>query len=303
MWRGTFSLSVLVVSLAAACAAHRDIEGDGATAAPVRSVQSTGPTSPSPSPNSPRPTGPKPCVDAVTGFGCTLAARLRKVDGYLAGRPGLTGVVLRDRTTGATWANDNAQTRVWAASTMKLAMTVDLFQRDREGLLTLTPDDRVLIHQMLEVSDDAAASVLWDRYGGAAGYFPRFAGYGLTTATFVAGYPHRWGRIKCTAADLTRLITYVLEELPGPERAYIVGELRTVAANQQWGVWAAGPAARPGNKNGWTQGLDGVIAISSVGFAGPGARYTLAMMGDVGTTGSSAAARETLSGVAALLFR
>jgi hypothetical protein len=56
---------------------------------------------------------------------------------------------------------------VWTASTIKLAMTVDLFLRDRAGSITLSGGDRTLIQEMLHSSDDNAADALWFKYSGA----------------------------------------------------------------------------------------------------------------------------------------
>ena len=66
---------------------------------------------------------------AFTGIVAPLAradlqARIAAADSYLATRPGVVGYVLRDRTTGARYANANADTMIWTASTIKLAMVV-----------------------------------------------------------------------------------------------------------------------------------------------------------------------------------
>ena len=41
-----------------------------------------------------------------------------------------------------------------------------------------------------------------------------------------------------------------------------------VDGQQQWGVWGAGAAMAPGNKNGWSQEEGGWV-VNTVGFAGP----------------------------------
>ena len=81
--------------------------------------------------------------------------------------------------------------------------------------------------------------------------------------------------------------------------------MRGVAANQQWGVWGAGPAQRPGNKDGWSFESDPYgkhWVTDTVGFAGPAERYTLAIMYQVGPAGSLADGVHAVSDVAALLF-
>jgi beta-lactamase class A len=62
-----------------------------------------------------------------------MDARVAAADSYLATRPGVVGYVLRDRKTGAVYRNAHAADPVWTASTIKLAMVVDLLTRHRSG--------------------------------------------------------------------------------------------------------------------------------------------------------------------------
>jgi beta-lactamase class A len=217
--------------------------------------------------------------DNKTGFSPKLLRRILKANAYAESRPGFAGIVVRDRKTGAVWRNTDSDTLVWACSTPKLAMVVDLLLRDDAGVIALTAEDRDLMHRMLNSSDDNAAHTLWTRYGGEQEFAARFPSYGMTDMRFTDEHPHHWGWILTTADDLDRLINYVLTRLPARHRDYIVNELRAVDANQQWGVWGAGAAARPGNKNGWSDDNDdGSWLMNSVGFVGPDERYTLAIM-------------------------
>jgi len=249
---------------------------------------------------------PPQCAQPVPGFDCDFQTRIAAVQTYLDSRPGTTGVVLRDMQTGAVWENNHATDPTWTASTIKLAMVVDLFTRDRAGEIRLTDDDRALIESMLHSSDDNAADTLWYRYAGGdhMSYNNNFAKYGLTSLApqkgFSQYYPY-WGFQKCTPEDLDRLIHYVLTDLPADERGYIVGQMRTVAEDQQWGVWGAGPAAQPGNKDGWSKEQGGWV-MNTVGFVGPGERYTLAAMNNLRGEGDYDTGRETVTHTAELLF-
>jgi hypothetical protein len=80
------------------------------------------------------------------------------------------------------------------------------------------------------------------------------------------------------------LINYTLTHLDPADTAGIVDQLQHVAPNQQWGVWGSGPAMAPGNKDGWSLEQGGWV-VNSVGFAGPGQRYTLAVMNSLGGDG------------------
>ncbi|QFU88174.1 serine hydrolase [Amycolatopsis sp. YIM 10] len=224
---------------------------------------------------------PVPVVEeeaAAAGFEPGLGRRIIRAELYARSRPGFAGLVVHDRQTGATWRNANSDTLIWACSTPKLAMVVDLLLRDDAGAVDLTDEDRALMHAMLNTSDNDAAHALWNRYGG-EDFATRFPSYGMTDMRFTDEHPHHWGWILTTADDLDRLMNFVLEKMPARHRDYLVEEMRGVDANQQWGVWGAGPAAKPGNKNGWSDDNDdGSWLVNTVGFVGPDARYTVAVM-------------------------
>ncbi|HWO63021.1 MAG TPA: tat pathway signal sequence [Umezawaea sp.] len=280
------SLPVLLVALLvlAACGSP-EAESEAATGAPAARAGAA-------------------CPD--TGFDCDFQARFTKVEEYVKTRPGTVGIVVRDRQTGAVWHNDHSADLVWTASTIKLAMVVDLFRRDREGEISLTDDDRDLVRAMLHSSDDHAADELWHRYSGAdhRAFNDSFASYGLTSLAPQEGYSDTfpyWGFQKCTTEDLDRLMTHVLTEVPAEDRALLVEEMREVGPEQQWGVWGAGPAATPGNKDGWSEEDTGWV-MNSVGFVGPGERYTLAVMNDLHRQGGYQEGRDTDTRIAELLF-
>jgi hypothetical protein len=257
------------------------------------------------SPSSPAPKGTA-CPLPQSGFDCDFQRRFAAAQSYVAKRPGTVGIVVRDRRTGTVWRNEHAGDLTWTASTIKLAMTVDLLLRDRSGTITLSTEDRSLIRAMLHSSDDNAADTLWFKYAGAdhLSFNNAFAGYGLTSLAPQRGFSNffpYWGFQKCTPDDLDRLMTYVLTRLPADLRDYIVGELRSVATNQQWGVWGAGPAAKPGNKDGWSEEQGGWV-MNTVGFVGPGERYTLVAMNNLRGKGGFNEGKATVTEVSRLIF-
>lgn len=185
-------------------------------------------------------------------------------------------------------------------------MTVDLFTRQRAGTIRLSSGDRSLIERMLHSSDDNAADALWFKYAGKDhfDYNRAFVEYGLTSLApqqgFTNFYPY-WGFQKCTPNDLDRLMQYVLTRLDSAERNYIVAQLQHVAANQQWGVWGAGHAGKPGNKDGWSLEQGGWV-MNSIGFVGPGQRYTLAIMNSLDGEGGYDTGRQSDTRIAQILF-
>ncbi len=198
------------------------------------------------------------------------------------------------------WRNARAADKVWTASTIKLAMVVNLLERHRGGQIRLSNEDRRLMTAMLHSSDDNAADTLWKRYGGAT-FNAAFPKYGMTDLVAQRGYsatfPY-WGFEKCTTNDLDRLINYVLDTVPAEDRKYIVEQMRTVGPEQQWGVW--GPES--GAKNGWSE-EDGGWVMNSVGFVGADERYTLAIMNNLAGEGGYDTGRATDTEITRILFR
>lgn len=131
-----------------------------------------------------------------------------------------------------------------------------------------------------------------------------FPTYGMTSLQaqqgFSATYPY-WGFQKSTSDDLDRLMNYTLTRLPPAQTAAIVSEMQHLDPNQQWGVWGAGAAMAPGNKNGWSREQGG-WAVNSVGFAGPQQRYTLAIMNSLNGEGGYDDGVETTTRLAQLLL-
>jgi hypothetical protein len=264
-------------------------------------------TSPVPSP-SPSTTAAGCPVHVAAGFPCAMQSRILEVKRYSQRLPGTIGIVLHNRATGAFWHNANAGTLIPAASTIKLAMMTDILLRNRAGQIQLTPADREAMFQALYTSNDDAADYLWYKYENAS-FMDRVRAFGMSRTQFTnAVY---WGDVDTTARNLDNLMNYVLDQAPPPIRDYLVYRLQHVSViDQQWGVWGAGPAMHPGNKDGWEQdpGGYGVWITNTVGFAGPHQQYTLAItynMGGFGENGNTGFKFGTnkLTQIAAMLFQ
>jgi len=230
-----------------------------------------------------------------------MASRIAEVQQYLAGRPGQIGIVLHDRQTGATWRNGAAYTDLPAASTIKLAIVTDLLLRNGSGAIQLTGGDWSLIHNALHESSDTAADALWQSFEDGS-FLQRIRAFGMRNAYFTTPSAPYWGFMYCSASDLDHLMNYVLDSIPTGARLYITRQIQHVAPIQQWGVWGAGPQNQPGNKDGWEDD-GGTWITNTVGFAGPDARYTLAIMYDTAGSRGFHYGSTTLSQVASLLFQ
>lgn len=236
---------------------------------------------------------------------CILQQRIAAAETYIATRPGTVGFVLRDRVTGVRYRSAAAGTPIWTASTIKLAMVADLLSREQAGALRLTAADRELMTAMLRSSDNAAADALWSRHGGTSNVFnTNFPRYGMKSIEPQRGfgdiYPY-WGFQKGTADDFDALMNYVLTGLTPANSAAVIAEMRRVDASQQWGIWGAGAAMAPGNKNGWSQEEGGWV-VNTVGFAGPSQRYTLSIMNGLDGEGGYDDGVETTTELARILL-
>jgi hypothetical protein len=268
------------------------------------------PASPTPTPRTQRGTPapiafprPHPTICPATiapGFTCVMEQRITEVERYLATQPGHIGIVLHDRVAGATWRNAEASTVFPAASTIKLAMVLDVMLRNRAGSIQLSDNDWALIDAILSESSDTAADQLWGQFEGFS-FLTRIRAFGMTSAYFSSSSAY-WGFMYCSAEDLDNLMNYILNDSPAAVRSYMTSRMQRVAPIQQWGVWGAGSANHPGNKDGWEDD-SGVWVVNTVGFAGSQAQFSLAIMDDEQGAADFHQGTNTLDQISSLLFR
>jgi len=229
------------------------------------------------------PAIPAKSADPCGPWGCEQQARFAAASALLATKAGHVGMVVRDRVTGAVWRGGEAGRPLWTASTIKLALAVDLLEKHRNQELTLDATARKQIADMLAFSSNPAATALWNRYKLAQDLQIFRDRFGMTGLAFAPGN-NFWGNMKCTTDDLAALMSFILDALNAEDRAYLLTAMRGVDSVQQWGVWSAGPSLQPGVKGGWTvetdDGKDHWVVLS-VGFAGPEARYVVSVTHDL----------------------
>jgi hypothetical protein len=245
-------------------------------------------------------------------WGCVQDARFAATDAYLKKiTNGHVGIEVKDRVTGAVWLGGEPDFRVWAGSTPKLALSVALLEEDRAGQIHLNTTAHNEITAMLHVSDNDAAMTLWNTYVGNnyTAMMNRWnTVYGMTTASFLTGFPHHWGFVKATPKDLAGLMAYILDKLNATDRAYIINQMQTVDTIQHWGVWGAGAGNHPGVKDGWSRERETPSGVlhqinATVGFAGPDQRYIVAAMYHQNPGGDTdAKGVQVLTDLSALVF-
>jgi hypothetical protein len=155
------------------------------------------------------------------------------------------------------------------ASMVKLFVAEDILYRARTGLLTLRADDPWLLQEMIRHSDDPAASLLWDRYGGGQMIIDVARRYRLS-GTAPPAVPGQWGEATTTARDLGRFLS-LLPSAAHPDDASALLEWMRAATpvaadgfDQQFGLFETAP---PGTavKQGWMCCVGGHRHLHSVG--------------------------------------
>jgi hypothetical protein len=213
---------------------------------------------------------------------------------YVSTRDGVVLAAVYDLRTGQTWQFGRGQPQD-EASVVKLDVLETLLaERGRIGI-ELSAGDRALAVQMIEDSDNDAATSLWDEVGGASGIrsFNTSAGLADTVPSSCVncpGFPWPgWGLTTTIPGDQLTLLRTLVEPnslLTNTERNYALSLMENVTPGQRWGVSGGVPAqATVALKNGWLplNSANNNWQINSVGWiSGSGRDYLIAVL----TTGN-----------------
>jgi len=252
--------------------AARVTPGTASRAAPARSAR------PTPA------AGPAAAAGGQDPFGAAAAS-------YLSGRSGTVLAAVYDVGTGRSWHLGRGQPQA-EASVVKLDVLETLLAQHGTGL---PASDRSLAEQMIEYSDNDAATSLWYQVGGPAMIRSFNAKAGLTdtvpsSCVVCPGFSWPgWGLTTTTPDDQIALLRQLVMPgslLTGAERGYALSLMEDVTPSQRWGVSGGVPAqVTVALKNGWLplQGTDSDWQVNSVGWvSGGGRNYLIAVL----TTGN-----------------
>ncbi|MEV1332811.1 serine hydrolase [Micromonospora costi] len=263
--RGLLAVAVLAITgggAAGASAAWR-LAGGGDEPTP-RAADRTPGASPTPSPTPDH-----------------LAAARRKVAAYVerVGK-GQVAVAVKDRRSDLALTVGTA--RFQTASIVKVDILAALLLRARQRNQQISATDRRNAKKMITVSDNAAATALYQRIGGKSGLAAANRTFGLKETTPQTS----WGVATTTAADQIRLLTSLTDEdgpLDEEGRSYLFDLMSQVEEDQDWGVpAAAGPQTTEVYvKNGWdTVSADrGLWEVNTIGrLVEPGRDWLVAVL-------------------------
>jgi hypothetical protein len=226
-----------------------------------------------------------------------LATALRPV---LASEQGHIAVGAIDVSTGAEALYDSRR-HFHTASIVKADILATLLLQAQQARTDLTDQQAELAVPMIEESDDAAASDLWQMVGAGPEVTSANARLGLTHT--VAGPTGYWGLTSTTVADQLRLLTDLTSStspLTAASRDYELGLMEDVTPSQQWGVSAAASSGTVfAVKDGWLPDPD-LWVLNSIGIVEHnGQQLLIAVLSNDQPSESAGIAADSAAAVAA----
>ncbi|MFJ6544120.1 serine hydrolase [Streptomyces sp. NPDC091385] len=168
------------------------------------------------------------------------------------------------------------------ASIVKVDVLAALLLRAQDEGRHLTAAEKAYAVKMIEASDNASATALWDVIGKADGLDAANKRFGMTDTS--AGADGLWGLTRTTAKDQLTLLQQVFGTdslLSSASRAYVRELMESVNADQRWGVSAAAEGGTTALKNGWLpRSTTGLWVVNSIGRirAADGTSYLVAVL-------------------------
>jgi hypothetical protein len=184
-----------------------------------------------------------------------------------------------------------------SASLVKAMLLVAYLERRDVRHRRLRGAERRLLGPMIRVSDNDAASAIYERVGpGGLVRVARRAGMRRFTPNPV------WGGCQITAQDQARLFSRIRALVPERHRSYALGLLRRIVSYERWGI----PRGRPHGwrvyfKGGWFRDDDGWRVHQAARLERDGRHLAVAVLTRGNPSLGYGAA--TISGVTARLLR
>ncbi|HEY0718278.1 MAG TPA: serine hydrolase [Streptosporangiaceae bacterium] len=232
---------------------------------------------------------------------------------YVTGRTGTVTAAVYDVTTGQTWTFGSTRPQA-EASIVKLDILEALYARHGGGTGGLPASDVPLAQQMMEDSDNDAATSLWYAAGGPSQIASFNSSAGLThtspsSCVQCPGFPWPgWGLSTTTPTDQLTLLRELISPsslLTSAQRSSALELMENVTPAQRWGVSGGVPSqATVALKDGWLP-LNAASTnwqVNSIGWVSGGGRgYLMAVL----TTGnpSEQYGITTIDQLAALVWR
>jgi beta-lactamase class A len=195
----------------------------------------------------------------------------------LDARAGIISASVLDLSTGDLYDYRPGQQDI-TASIVKVQILGTLLQQAAAQGRALTGGEQALAAEMIEQSDNDAATAVWNEVGQAPAVlsFDRSVGMTSTVPSFA------WGLTVTTADDQITLLRHLVlanAALSTASRDYALSLMRSVVTSEDWGVSAgAAPGSMVALKNGWLP-VGTTWQVNSVGWvSGSGRDYLIAVL-------------------------
>jgi beta-lactamase class A len=221
--------------------------------------------------------------------------RVREASQFLASRAGSASFAVVDERGRVHGHRRSVQYS--SASLVKAMLLVAYLDRRQVRRRNLRPSERRLLGPMIRVSDNDAASAIYEHVGmGGLNRLARRA----RMRNFVA-YPV-WGGCQVTARDQARFFSRIRSLLPRRHRAYGLGLLHRIVSYERWGIPQGAPKGwRLFFKGGWFKDDDGWRVHQAALLRKGDRKISIAVLSRGSATLEYGAA--TIAGVTARLLR
>jgi beta-lactamase family protein len=182
-----------------------------------------------------------------------LPGGVQEARDYARARAGTVGFAVLER---GKLRGVNLDHWFYSASVVKAMLALEVVREARHRSLTAT--ERALLRPMITVSDNAAASAVYRRVGGAGLYRVARAAH-MTHFADVGN----WADAHITPADQARLFVRIDRLAPKRHRGYLRGLLGGIVPSQRWGI---APVAEARGfhilfKGGWRTNISHQVAL------------------------------------------
>jgi hypothetical protein len=227
---------------------------------------------------------------------------------FIANRIGTLTAAVYDANTGQTWLYNPGQVQV-TASIVKVDIMATAFEEAEQRGQWIPPSQQALMYPMIEVSDNNAATAMWNAVGGAPALTAYNRNFGLTATTPstapVSSTQLGWAFTTTSAADqvkVVRAFAFPNPILSDAARAFGLSLMEQVEPSQVWGVPSGVPGLTVALKTGNYPLTPTDSQVNSIGYvSGDGQNYVFAVL-DNGVPGEAYGA-STINGLATLMFQ
>jgi len=200
----------------------------------------------------------------------------------VAGTEGDIGIAVATLDPSAGYYEAKGDQAFHAASVVKVAIMLVFLDRLTAEGRDVNDEERELLEAMVTLSDNDAATDLWNRVGAGAGVAAYFSDNGIDG--FTPDPEERWGLSYLTPKAVAILLSRLVEGrlLDEPQQRLAMDLMMDVAPSQRWGIADAvqDEGTLVGNKNGWYHDEEGwdVHSAAFISREGPPRLYVLAVM-------------------------